>query len=98
MRDVAGGDAVVHAVHGLTKPEFPSRARRSEARAALGLPRDGKVVLVSGGGWGVGDLEGAVDAALGVEQRRAVVCLCGRNEGLRARWSSRATTRRAACA
>jgi UDP-N-acetylglucosamine:LPS N-acetylglucosamine transferase len=49
------------------------------------LPATGKVVLVSGGGWGVGDVEGATSAALELEDVVRVVCLCGRNENLRRR-------------
>ena len=45
-------------------------------------------MLVSGGGWGVGDLEGAVDAALELDIA-VVACLCGRNEELRARLQAR---------
>ena len=37
------------------------------------------VAVVSGGGWAVGDLEGAVDVALAVEGLHVVV-LCGRND------------------
>ena len=37
------------------EPRCPTRARR-----ALGLPEEGRMVLVSGGGWGVGDIAGAV--------------------------------------
>src|SRR5204862_2828957 len=44
---------------------------------------EGPVVLVSGGGWAVGDLEGAAQEALGVPGA-TVVCLCGRNDRLRA--------------
>jgi UDP-N-acetylglucosamine:LPS N-acetylglucosamine transferase len=40
-------------------------------------------VLVSGGGWGLGDVEGA--ARTGRRLGAAVVCLCGTNAGLRAR-------------
>ena len=36
-------------------PRCPLQARR-----ALGLPEQGRMVVVSGGGWGVGDIEGAV--------------------------------------
>ena len=42
-----------------------------------------KIVLVSGGGWGVGDVEGAVREVLEVKGVDQVVCLCGRNEELR---------------
>jgi processive 1,2-diacylglycerol beta-glucosyltransferase len=53
------------------------------ARAGLGLPASGRVVVVSGGGWGVGDVAGAVAAALAVDDV-TVVALAGRNEMLRA--------------
>jgi UDP-N-acetylglucosamine:LPS N-acetylglucosamine transferase len=85
VREVAGDDAIVQAVHGLTAPEFLEPRRQAEARGALGLPATGKVVLVSGGGWGVGDVEGATSAALELEDVVRVVCLCGRNENLRRR-------------
>ena len=88
VREVAGADTDVRAVHGLTRPEFARPCDPFAARAALGLPRDGKVVLVSGGGWGVGDLESAVDAALGLDIA-VVACLCGRNEDLYARLLAR---------
>ncbi len=84
VREVAGADSDVLVVHGLTRPEFARPCDPLVARAALGLPSDGKVVLVSGGGWGVGDLESAVDAALALPGV-VVACLCGRNESLRAR-------------
>jgi UDP-N-acetylglucosamine:LPS N-acetylglucosamine transferase len=88
VRAVAG-ETSVRAVHGLTRPEFTEPCDSPSARAALGLPADGKVVLVSGGGWGVGNLEGAIDTALAVEQVEVVACLCGRNEELRARLERR---------
>ncbi|MBV8394847.1 MAG: hypothetical protein JO064_01130, partial [Actinobacteria bacterium] len=84
VRRVAGEQASVRAVRGLTRPEFVRPPDRDEARARLGLP-DGKVVLVSGGGWGVGDLESAVETALDFEGVRSVVCLCGHNAELQAR-------------
>jgi UDP-N-acetylglucosamine:LPS N-acetylglucosamine transferase len=59
------------------------------ARDALELPAHGGVVAVSGGGWGVGDLEGAIRAALGADGVVAVLCLCGRNEALRERVADR---------
>jgi UDP-N-acetylglucosamine:LPS N-acetylglucosamine transferase len=88
VREVAGTDSDVVAVHGLTRPEFAEPCDASAARAALGLPADGKVVLVSGGGWGVGDLESAVDTALGLDVA-VIACLCGRNEELRTRLLAR---------
>ncbi len=71
-------------VRGLTGHEFDSPRDPVAARRALGLPEDGKLVVVSGGGWGVGRLEDAVRAALGAGAPM-VVCLCGRNQALRTR-------------
>ena len=81
LRRVAGTDAAVEVVHGLTAPEFLQPRSKREARVAVGLPSRGKVVLVSGGGWGVGDVGGAADAALELEEVVCVACLCGRNAG-----------------
>jgi processive 1,2-diacylglycerol beta-glucosyltransferase len=89
VRVVAGTSAEVHVVRGLTRPEFSSPCDPEQARLALGLPRDGKVVLVSGGGWGVGDLRSAVEEALAFPEVSLVACLCGRNETLFAALSGR---------
>jgi len=89
VREVAGSATEVRAVHGLTRPEFSSACEPGDARRALDLSSDGKIVLVSGGGWGVGDLESAVDEALALEQVGLIACLCGRNERLRQRLSAR---------
>jgi UDP-glucose 4-epimerase len=70
-----------------TSPAFLAARSRSDARRALGLPVDEtKVIAVSGGGWGVGDLLGATRAALHVPGA-LVLCLCGRNDKLRERVS-----------
>lgn len=82
VREITGDATAVQAVHGLTGAEFARPRSRAEARAALGLPADGKIVLVSGGGWGVGDVEGMIDVALGNADVAQVVCLCGRNDEL----------------
>jgi UDP-N-acetylglucosamine:LPS N-acetylglucosamine transferase len=66
-----------------TTPRCPLRARR-----ALGLPEAGRMVVVSGGGWGVGDLTGAVRELLREPEICAIVCLAGRNEQLRERLSA----------
>jgi processive 1,2-diacylglycerol beta-glucosyltransferase len=86
---IAGDDAAVQVVHGFTAPEFSRPRPQSEARRGVGLPAAGKVVLVSGGGWGVGDLAGAVTAALALPEVVNVVCLCGRNEEVRGQLSRR---------
>jgi UDP-N-acetylglucosamine:LPS N-acetylglucosamine transferase len=81
-------DSPVRAVAPLTNRAFFDERRREEAREALGLPTEGPVVLVSGGGWGVGDVCGAVDAAADIEDA-TVVCLAGRNERLHAELTER---------
>ena len=69
---VAGGRAIAPASAVLrgARPDTPRsswrRATATGARRALGLPARRPVVVVSGGGWAVGDLEGAVEAALGL--------------------------------
>ena len=67
-----------------TSPELLEPRSRDEARRALGLPTERTVIAVSGGGWGIGDLIGATEAALAVSGA-TVLCLCGRNEKLRAK-------------
>jgi UDP-glucose 4-epimerase len=71
-----------------TSVEFDEPREPRDARRALGLPADGKVIAISGGGWGVGDLIGATETALRVPGA-TVLCLCGRNEKVRARVQAR---------
>ena len=66
-----------------SKPRCPLQSRR-----ALGLPEEGRMVVVSGGGWGVGDLTGAVRELMDMPEVSAIVCLAGRNEQLREQLSS----------
>jgi processive 1,2-diacylglycerol beta-glucosyltransferase len=84
VREVAGADTEVVPVRGLNDVAFVSPPARDDARRKLGLPLEGRVVVVSGGGWGVGDIEGAVDTALGLSGTLPVV-MCGRNDNLRGR-------------
>ncbi|MFL5830265.1 MAG: NAD-dependent epimerase/dehydratase family protein [Solirubrobacteraceae bacterium] len=72
-----------------TSPAFLAARSRADARRALGLPAEGRVIAVSGGGWGVGDLVGATRAALQDVPDATVLCLCGRNDKLRARVAKR---------
>lgn len=88
VRRVAGQGTRVHCVHGLTDPAFLVQLGQAEARAALELPA-GKLVLVSGGGWGVGDVDSAVEEALELPDVALVVCLCGRNDALLRRLTER---------
>ena len=84
---IAGRGSVVWAKPP-TAPAFLATRSRADARRALGLPADAKVIAVSGGGWGVGDLLGATRAALRTPDA-IVLCLCGRNDQLRARVAKR---------
>jgi UDP-glucose 4-epimerase len=68
--------------------EFLMPRTRRDAREALDVPPHARMVLVSGGGWGVGDLEGAIRIAV-ADGDTLVVCITGRNDGLRERLEGR---------
>ena len=88
VRAIAPASRIVWA-RGMTAPEFDAPLDESGARRALGLPAEGGIVIVSGGGWGVGDMEGAIAAALSLESVAAVIVLCARGEALKARLGAR---------
>jgi processive 1,2-diacylglycerol beta-glucosyltransferase len=79
VREIAPG-ADVRCVRGLTDERFYEPFDQAAARRDL--PAQGPVLIVSGGGWAVGDLEGAAEEALKIPDA-TVVCLCGRNDALR---------------
>jgi UDP-N-acetylglucosamine:LPS N-acetylglucosamine transferase len=85
IRSIAGEGARIAHVRGLTSAEFEQPADGAGMREELGLPGDAPVVVVSGGGWAVGDLRGAVEAALEAAGDLRVIALCGRNAGARDR-------------
>jgi UDP-glucose 4-epimerase len=68
--------------------DFLMPRTRGDARKALGVPVHARLVLVSGGGWGIGDLEGAIDSALAGDDTM-VVCITGRNEVAREKLEQR---------
>ena len=68
--------------------EFLMPRTRRDAREALDVPAHARMVLVSGGGWGIGDLEGAINTALSDEDT-LVVCITGRNEVAREKLEQR---------
>ena len=80
---VAGRDSA-RLVSPLVSPQFLMPRSAAEARRALGLPEEGTIVVVSGGGWAVGDLDGAVETALAIDDT-SVVCLAGRDAATRVR-------------
>jgi processive 1,2-diacylglycerol beta-glucosyltransferase len=90
VRDVEriAGRGSAQVVRPLIAAEFLRPRDRAAARAALGLPDAGRVVVVSGGGWGVGDLGGAVDELARIPDA-TVICLAGRNDVERERLTER---------
>jgi UDP-N-acetylglucosamine:LPS N-acetylglucosamine transferase len=88
VRAIAPESRVLWA-RGMTSPEFDKPVDQTRAREALGLPASGGIVIVSGGGWGVGDMQGAIATALSVPDVATIVVLCGRSEALKARLHAR---------
>ena len=88
VRAIAGPRAEVVHVRGLNDPRFADPPSREAARRALDLPPEGPVVVVSGGGWAVGDLGGAAEEALAVPGAFVVV-LCGSRDDVRSRLEAR---------
>jgi processive 1,2-diacylglycerol beta-glucosyltransferase len=76
------GRGSVQLVRPLISAEFLEPRCPVEARSALGLPAEGRTVVVSGGGWGVGDIAGAVGEFIKAPEVSSIVCLAGRNEQL----------------
>jgi UDP-N-acetylglucosamine:LPS N-acetylglucosamine transferase len=79
------GPGSARLVRPLIAAEFLEPTCPLSARRALGLPEHGRIVAVSGGGWGVGDIGGAVREFIRVPELSAIVCLVGRNEQLATR-------------
>jgi len=84
MRSVEriAGEGSVRLVRPLISAEFLEPRCQLETRRALGLPEEGRMVVVSGGGWGVGDIAGAVREFIRVPEVSSIVCLAGRNDQL----------------
>ncbi len=76
------GRGSVQLVRPLISAEFLEPRCPVDARRTLGLSEQGRTVVVSGGGWGVGDIEGAVREFTRVPEVSNIVCLAGRNEHL----------------
>jgi processive 1,2-diacylglycerol beta-glucosyltransferase len=82
------GQGSVRLVRPLISADFLGPRCPLQARRALGLPEQGRMVVVSGGGWGVGDIQGAVDELAKMEEVSSIVCLAGRNEPLESKLRS----------
>ncbi|MHB8234839.1 MAG: MGDG synthase family glycosyltransferase [Solirubrobacteraceae bacterium] len=78
---IAGRDSV-RLVAPLISDEFLQTRCPMQARRTLGLSEEGRMVVVSGGGWGVGDVQGAVREFIEVPEVSSIVVLAGRNEQL----------------
>ena len=76
------GHGSVQLVRPLISAEFLQPRCPMTARGQLGLPEEGRMVVVSGGGWGVGDIAGAVREFTRVAEVSSIVCLAGRNDQL----------------
>jgi processive 1,2-diacylglycerol beta-glucosyltransferase len=79
---IAGPDSV-RLVRPLISAEFLTPRCPQDTRRGLGLPERGRLVVVSGGGWGVGDIAGAARSLSRISDVSAIVCLAGRNEPAR---------------
>jgi UDP-N-acetylglucosamine:LPS N-acetylglucosamine transferase len=62
------------------RPEFATPPDRAQARAALGLARDARVVVVNAGSWAAGRFRQTLDALAAIPGWQ-VLALCGRDEG-----------------
>jgi UDP-N-acetylglucosamine:LPS N-acetylglucosamine transferase len=76
-----------HQIRPPTRRCAPSTRTPQATRAELGINPHDRVILVVGGAWGVGNLEGAARAAGGVPGVHVIV-VAGHNERLRRRLSS----------
>lgn len=76
------GQGSVRLVRPLISAEFLQPRCPLAARRELGLPEEGRTVVVSGGGWGVGDIAGAVREFTRVPEVSSIVCLAAHNEQL----------------
>jgi processive 1,2-diacylglycerol beta-glucosyltransferase len=82
------GRGSAHLVRPLISADFLEPRSPLQARSILGLPEKGRMVVVSGGGWGVGDVEGAVRELERIPDVSSILCLAGRNEQLYERLSA----------
>ena len=78
VEKIAGAGSVKWALPP-TSPIFLDPPTREQARRDLGIPETGDVIIVSGGGWGVGDVTGGIQSALSRKDAH-VIALCGRNQ------------------
>jgi processive 1,2-diacylglycerol beta-glucosyltransferase len=71
-------------------PAFSRPKDRAALREKLGLRRDGVVILISAGGFGVGKIDALIAPLLTLRHPAQVIAICGRNEELKAQLDARA--------
>lgn len=64
-------------------PIFAVEKEKFAAREKLGLEKDKLTILVSAGGFGVGNIEHLLDALADLQTSSQIVAICGRNEELK---------------
>ncbi len=76
-------------------PKFANRIPAAEARAALGLDPDPSrpTILMMGGGFGWGPIDGMFDVLLNLPERVQALVIAGKNDRLRARLAARSRGR-----
>jgi processive 1,2-diacylglycerol beta-glucosyltransferase len=65
-------------------PAFAVPKERDAMRDKHGLSRDGVVILISAGGFGVGKIDALITPLLRLRRRAQIVAVCGRDEELKA--------------
>ncbi|HEX4107098.1 MAG TPA: glycosyltransferase [Solirubrobacteraceae bacterium] len=88
MVEASVGPGRVRVVRPAVAEEFRDPPAREPARRWLGIPDGRPLVVVSGGGWGVGDMEQIAEAVLEIPELEVLV-LGGHNAPLRRRLESR---------
>ncbi|MEZ5347143.1 MAG: glycosyltransferase [Pyrinomonadaceae bacterium] len=66
-------------------PAFSEKKDKSEMRAKHGLEKDKLTILVSAGGFGVGNIELLLETLSEIETPSQIIAICGRNEKLKAK-------------
>lgn len=66
-------------------PLFAESKDKTAMREKFGLDKDKLTILVSAGGFGVGNIEHLLEALSDLQTRAQIVAICGRNEDLKTR-------------
>jgi processive 1,2-diacylglycerol beta-glucosyltransferase len=72
-------------------PVFAIAKDKAALRARYGLRRDGVVILISAGGFGVGKIDTLIQPLMRLRHPAQIVAICGRNEALKAQLEDEAS-------